>query len=168
MQPTIKPTGHHLRRPARSLSISWNAGVSPSARSLWKFQKRCATARATEHANKDPQRDRHAISALGRRSHPQHVLELSPGGTRTSVFLVTIVPPSPQPAQPTAPPHQFQSPGISCVVHIQIEVSHEDVGCNPPASFPTNPCRHTLHCVSPSAKNPSTCARCAVMAKSIK
>ena len=64
--------------------------------------------------------------------------------------------------------HHFQSPGVSNVVQFQTEVSRKDVGGNAPAGFAANPCRHTLYCVSPSAKNPSPWARCAVMAMSIK
>ena len=49
-----------------------------------------ATARATEHANKDVTAMPSPLFDGG--ATLQHVLELSPGGTKTSVFLVTIRP----------------------------------------------------------------------------
>ena len=138
------PTGDHLKRPARSRSMSWSAGVSPSAPDACGSSRGdVATALATVHSSKDPQRTRHAISALGRKSPPFRTCSGSPRGTKTSVFLATIVPPLAQPAQSIAPSrvappaqvtppfcsscgcqrkrhpnairHHFQSPGVSGV-----------------------------------------------------
>ena len=55
------------RKPAKSRSTSWSAGVSPSAPDTWGSSRNDqATALATVHAKRDAQRARQAISALRR------------------------------------------------------------------------------------------------------
>ena len=64
--------------------------------------------------------------------------------------------------------HHLQSSGVSRIFQSKIEIAHQNVGGNSSTCLTTDPRRNTLNRKSPSNQNPSSSARCAVMAMSIE